>query len=255
MVSNNNKLKISAKMISAVTLLSTLAPGVFADSLAPISSFDVRHGHAVLQVGYNWSSQGRAQNVNIVGLVGDRFTLNNSGSSNGLVGLGYYVDGQVINRFNMSYGLNAFFLAKTSVGGYVIQEQLYENLAYGYQVYHFPLYAMAKSTIDMNSPNYALTVDAGIGPNFMTTSTVNETSLDGITLPDKTYAGRTNTTFSATVGVGMKFNKAFGVVPLECGYRFFYLGQGSFKKETNQLVNTLSTGSIFGNAVICSVII
>ena len=83
----------------------------------------------------------------------------------------------------------------------------------------------------------------------------NETSLDGITLPDNAFSSRSNVVFSATAGLGLRLNNAFGQVPLECGYRFFYLGQGNFNSKSNQLMNTLTTGESYANALICSVTI
>ena len=155
----------------------------------------------------------------------------------------------------MTYGINAFYLPKTGVMGNVTQENLFTNLSYRYNVTHYPIYAVAKSTIKTKSPKYSLTMDAGIGPNFMNTNRFEESSLDGVTVPDNVFSGRTAAAFSATAGIGMKINQVFGAAPLECGYRFFYLGQGNFNKNTNQLLNTLSTGSDFANAIICSIIV
>ena len=218
-------------------------------------SFNLKHGHPVLQIGGYWSSQGKAQNINIKGLEGDYFSVTKRSDSNALVGLGYFLDGQEYNRFSMAYGINAFYLAKTSVKGNVTQEDLFTNLSYEYTVSHLPVYLAAKSTIKTKSSQYAFTVDAGIGPNFISTSGFKENSLDGITLPDNAFSGHTTTTFSAMVGIGIKMNHVFGSVPLECGYRFFYLGQGNFNKNTNELLNTLSTGNAYANALMCSVTI
>ena len=50
-----------------------------------------------------------------------------------------------------------------------------------------------------------------------------------------------------------KFNHLFGERPLECGYRFFYLGQGSFNIINNQVTTALNTGNVYANALVCSV--
>lgn len=100
-----------------------------------------------------------------------------------------------------------------------------------------------------------MTLDVGIGPNFMKTNDFKEASLGSNTLPDTIYSNRTTPTFSATVGAGLRFNQFFGQAPLECGYRFFYLGQGHLNKATNQVNNTLTTGSAYANAVVCSLTI
>jgi len=220
--------------------------------LSSLSS-KLKHGHAVLQLGGYWSIAGSQQHIAIQDLIGDTFIVTQNGGSNGLVGWGYFIDGQEEERFKMSYGINAFYLPKTSVAGNVIQEDLYTNLAYRYQLTHYPMYAVAKSTIKTKYPRYDATLDVGIGPNFMQAQGFNETSLDGITLPDTIFSSHTRTTFTATVGAGIKVNHFFGQVPLECGYRFFYLGQGHFNEATNQVLNTLNTGQVYANAVMCSI--
>ena len=187
----------------------------------------LKHGHAVLQLGGYWSIQGHSQQINIDDLIGNYTTAANSSGSNGLVGVGYFVDGQDTSLFKMNYGINWFYLSNTRVNGLVTQENLFANLSYSYHVTHYPLYAVAKSTINTKSPNHSVTFDVGIGPNFMTTSNYQESSLDGITLPDQIFSGKTTTTFSVTTGLGVQFKNFFGPAPLECGYRFFYLGRGA----------------------------
>ena len=213
----------------------------------------LKHGHATIQVGGYWSNPGYTQHINIQDLIGDEFTVTDHNSNHGLAGLGYFIDGQEKSFFKISYGVNAFYLAKTTVTGNVIQENLFTNLSYQYNLTHYPIYAIAKSTIQTNSTKYALTIDAGIGPNFMRTTGFKEDSLDGITIPDNIFSSHTSTTFSATAGLGVKINRAFGPTPLECGYRFFYLGQGNFNMTTNQVLNTLNTGSVYANAIIYSI--
>lgn len=245
----NQTILHSVKIIS-IFVLVTLTTQLLA--------FDMKHllanGHAVIQLGGYWSIQGQGQQVNIQGLIGDRFTVKKNQSSNGLIGLGYYIDGQEKPLYKMTYGINAFYLGKTSVSGDVIQEDLFTNLSYGYTVSHFPVYAIAKSIFNIKSSPYALTVDIGIGPNFLTAGNFQEHSLDGgLTIPDNIFSGHTATAFSATVGAGIRLNNAFA--PLECGYRFFYLGQGNFNATSSQVLNNLNTGSDYANAIICSVII
>lgn len=90
---------------------------------------------------------------------------------------------------------------------------------------------------------------------FIKADGFQENPLDGITIPDNIFSSHTSTTFSATAGFGVKINQIFGPAPLECGYRFFYLGQGNFNKASNQVLNTLKTGSNYANAIICSMTI
>jgi len=214
----------------------------------------LKQGHVAFQVGGYWSTQGKAQHIDINGLIGDDFTVTKHDGSNGLVGLGYFVEGQELNRVQLSYGINLFYLPETSVSGTVVQEDLFSNLSYGYHVTHYPIYAAARAKTDLPINHLALTVDAGIGPNFMHTDGFVEHSLDGgITLPDNAFSGHTTATFSATAGIGLQLAKVFGEMPLECGYRFFYLGQGRFSKKTDQIINSLHTGAAYANAVVCAV--
>lgn len=214
------------------------------------------HSNKSVQLGGFIASRGKAQDIDINGLIGDHFSVNNHHGSSGLVGIGYCLDGQENNLVNFSYGINAFYLAKTGVSGLVTQEQLFTNLSYHYSITNYPIYLGTKVLIkNKTSDKYNFTLDAGVGPNIITTSSVNETSLDGITIPDKTYSGRTTATFSAMAGVGVQMNSVFGSAPLECGYRFFYLGQGSFNKLSNQLINAFDTGNNYANALLCTLTI
>jgi hypothetical protein len=215
----------------------------------------LKTGHATVQLGGYWSYQGTAQHINIDGLIGDTFTVTHHTDSNGLVGFGYFLDGFKSDALQMLWGVNAFYLGKTSVRGEVIQENLFTNLAYDYTMQHFPVYVMAKGLINTSYPDHTLVVDVGIGPNFMKTSNFSERSLDAITLPDHIFAGKSNTTFSATAAVALRSTHVIGTAPVEFGYRFFYLGEGKFNKLSNQVVNTLKTGGAYGNALFCSIII
>lgn len=213
----------------------------------------LKHSHVVVQAGGYWSAPGKTQRIDIQGLIGDEFTVDSHSDSNGLVGLAYLIDGPHVGHTQFSYGFNFFYLPKTRVAGTVVQEDIFTNLSYAYGVTHYPLYAATKATTTLPNPNLALTLDAGLGPNFMRTSGFAEHSLDGgITLPDNAFSGHANTLFSATAGVGLQVANVFGKMPLECGYRFFYLGQGRLAKNTDQIANHLNTGTTYANAVLCS---
>jgi hypothetical protein len=216
-------------------------------------SFDPREGKIPIQLGFFGSSEGKAQNINIKGLIGDRYTVRSSSNQNVLVGLGYFLNGPEEDWFKIAYGINAFYLASTTVKGYVVQEQLFPNLSYQYNVTNVPIYIAAKGEIPDNNQKYALTLDLGIGPNVVTTSNYHTNSLDGgITIPEKLFSGKTTTSFSAMAGIGIKVNNVLGQIPLECGYRFFYLGAGSFNTLNSQVINSLETGNGYANALVCS---
>ncbi|MCR9192656.1 MAG: hypothetical protein NXI01_08365 [Gammaproteobacteria bacterium] len=102
--------------------------------------------HATKSIQFGWFSaiRGHSQNINIADLIGDNFSVTQGTDSNGLVGVGYYVDGQKMKPFNVSYGVNAFYLAKTNVNGLVTQEQLFTNLSYHYSTINYPIFLQPK---------------------------------------------------------------------------------------------------------------
>jgi hypothetical protein len=238
-----------------ITLFSLYTHSVFANTSNLQSSLShLRQGQVVLEVGAYQGTQGTSQHVNIQDLLGDYFTISDRYNYNGLVGLGYFVKGGNYNLVNLSYGLNAFYLAPISVSGDVIQENLFANLSYRYSLANYPVYAMVKSAINIKSSNFALTLDAGIGPNFMHLYNFDEKSLDGgITIPEHPYTSVIRTTFTGTIGAGIRMNYAQGRYPVEIGYRFFYLGQGHFNTANNQILDSVKTNSVFANAIVISV--
>lgn len=243
---------LSSSMIYAANMSSKDYSSLKSLSNSNIFS-TLNNGHTVIQLGGYWSIQGKSQHIDIDTLIGDTFTLTDRHDSNGAVGLGYYVDGGSFKRFDMHYGINGFYLPKTSVSGNVIQENLFTNLSYNYHITHYPVYVVAKATAPLKS-RYALMLDAGIGPNFMRANGFQEHSLDGgVTIPDNAFSGHTSTTFSATAGIGIKLDQAFGKAPLQCGYRFFYLGEGRLTSASDQILSTFKTGSAYGNALMCAI--
>jgi hypothetical protein len=233
-------------------ILCLTSSTVFSANETPFLS-TLKQGHFAFELGADQGTQGNPQHINIQGLVGDTFTVNNTHYFGALAGLGYFIDGKNLGRLNMSYGVNAFYLTPTSVSGNVILEDLFTNLSYHYNIVNYPVYVMAKSAINLQSP-FVLTIDAGVGPNFMRTYDFNESSVDGgVTIPDKIFSGDTTTTFSATIGVSFKINNDIGKLPLEIGYRFLYLGQGYLKTRSDQVLNKFNTGNVYANAIFFSV--
>lgn len=216
-------------------------------------SLNLNDAHSLIQLGGFMTSKDTPQNIGINDLNGDRYFVNKHTDGNVLVGLGYLIDGLSFQRFSLSYGVNAFYLAKTNVNGTIEQEHLYTNLAYRYNISHLPVYANAKATIKNNNEWYAVTLDAGVGPNFMKQNNYYDYSIDGgITLPDHAFEGHLQTKFSSTAGIGIKINRAINQKPLECGYRFFYLGAGQLNRRTNQLLNALDSGNNNAHAIVCT---
>ncbi len=245
---------------NSLTETSTAAPATSSQSTLSesdrnpfLSKFNFKNAKIFLQAGAFNASQGNAQNVNISGLIGDYYTVESQHAENVLLGLGYYIDGFNKDKLNVMYGLDAFYFGPTTVKGDVIQEQLFTNLSYSYSLTNYPIYVATKAFLK-NSDKYNVTFDLGAGPNIIRTKNFNENSLDGgVTLPDNAFSGQTSVAFSATAGVGIQFNNVFGHVPLECAYRFFYLGEGKLNTVNDQITSTLNTGYNYANALIFSV--
>lgn len=217
-------------------------------------------GEPVLQLGWFTTTQGKSQHIDIEGLIGDEFKVKKTTGQNFLVGAGYYFRGFDIAKtdpccgVNASflYGINAFYLLPTKVHGLVVQENLFTNLSYRYSRENYPIYLAAKALVNIFDC-HDFTIDLGIGPNIIRTSGFKEKSLDGITLPDHIFSGKTTVAFSATAGLGWRIHHLLETFSLEIDYRFFYLGQGKLKKANSQVKNTLRTGNSYGNALFLSI--
>ena len=218
-------------------------------------AFDIKHGKIPVQLGGFIGSEGTNQRINIENVWGNQYIHNNDNPINGLVGLGYYVDGIDVNRFHVIYGANVFYLAKTPMDGNIAVEHVFTNLAYHYDLQNVPLYVGAKAFIKTENPKLTPTIDVGLGPNFMRLSNYQEAPLTSYSVASNNFTAHNNVAFSATAGIGLQINNALGKRPIECGYRFFYLGSGQLQANNSQLLNTLKTGPIHANALLCASII
>lgn len=213
----------------------------------------LRQGKFLFQVGELEAHQGREQFIGIQTLIGDRFTVTKHNDFNYLLGLGYFLPLPAMRSdIDLTYGLNVFYLAETEVKGNVIQEDMFENLSYQYQVSNLPIYFAVKALINTNANWPKVNLDLGIGPNIIFSRSFQESSLDGITLPDHAFNSNTTAAFSATLGAGLVFEHVWCSIPVEIDYRFFYLGEGRFDKASSQLSSDLRTGHSYANALILS---
>lgn len=235
------------------TMLSLLSVSL----CLPLAAFslNLKNGMIPIEGGVFASSVGEAQHIGIQGLVGNQYTANTNHATNGLVGVGYFLEGLDKERFKLSYGVNAFYLGNMSVQGLIAEEHFVNNLSYSYNIANLPVYLAGKATIKSKSEAYNFFVDAGIGPNFMRTSHYHETPLNNFSMPNSFFSEKNTVAFSAMAGVGLRVNNVFGTRPLTCGYRFFYLGKGEMQRNNSALLNTLETGTAFANAVTCGVVI
>jgi hypothetical protein len=251
--SNVSKILRNIQGSYMISLLRVISSTALVLAVSPVFSLDFIQGHLVFEAGVYSATQGKTQYIPIQGLIGDRFNVTKSNDYNALFGLGYYIDGFQTDRLSLDYGINAFYLAPTKVFGTIDQELLFTNLAYGYEVKNSPIYAAAKAHVKTSATQLALTLDAGLGPNFLKTTNYRDWPLDEMTLPDNAFFGRSNVTLSAMAGIGLQFTPAQGHAPIECGYHFFYLGEGGFNARCNSILNTLKTGNNYAQALVCSV--
>lgn len=235
------------QILFIISLFSGMAGSVYAYQPFPCDA------NFIVQAGVFGSWQGKSQNINIDGGVSDHFKVEHPYDDNVVLGFGYFLKGLDYNQYRILYGLNAFYLANTKVKGKIIQEDQFANLSYQYRLTHFPIYVDVK-LISSIWKKADLTVDLGVGPNFIRANHFSETSLDdGMTIPDDIFSGQNSATFSATAGLGIRFNHLLISVPLELSYRFFYLGQSKFHPRSDQVLNSLNTGNNYANALILSV--
>lgn len=214
----------------------------------------VHAGHPVVHLGGYVSSQGQAETINIQGLIGDRYTLNKSYNTNWMFGFGYYMD-MPMSGMTVMAGIDSYYFVKNTVRGKIIQEQMFQNLAYHYDIANLPIYLAGKAMFDQGC-NFALTADLGIGANFVITQHYRDWSLDGgVTLPDNAFNNHTTAVFSAMLGIGVAMKNVINANAVECGYRLFYLGKGHLTRNSDQIRNSLSTGTNYANALVCSVVI
>lgn len=140
------------------------------------------------------------------------------------------------------------------MSGDVLQETVFNNLSYSYNISNYPLYFTAKPIIDTSNPDVKITMNVGIGPNFMQTNHFTEKSQpggDAVSIPDQFWGNSVTTAFSAMAGAGIQLDHVFGKAPLECGYKFFFLGQGHFNTMNDQVRNSFKTGNVYTNALSC----
>ncbi len=206
----------------------------------------------VVQLGAFTATQGSQQHIGINGLIGDDFSVTDPTAQNVLAGVGYYFDEFDSPKISLLYGLDAFYLAPTKVQGNVAQEGGITNLSYQYSLTNVPLYFAGKAIL-YSTPKYEVTIDVGVGPNFIITNEFSQTSADPETLPpDQIFSGNTTIALSAMAGFGLRINDVLGQLPLEIDYRCFYLGQSHLNQLTGQTTNALETGDNYANALFLS---
>lgn len=216
------------------------------------SILDKTSSHTIVQFGSLMSFPSKSNELSGPYLPANQYNLNKQTSNGGLLGLGYFIDAQDKDRYFLSYGINGFYLGKTPVNSKSSDNTKYTSSNNLYDIQHIPIYLAAKAHVKDNTEFFNITFDAGVGPNFMRTTDVGDPMRTSYSATDNPYASHTNVALAATAGVGLRLNRIFGKSPLECGYRFYYLGQGQLPMANDQLINTIKTGNNYANALMCS---
>lgn len=88
---------------------------------------------------------------------------------------------------------------------------------------------------------------------MVVTDKFSESSLSEYIAPDYIFTGSTGVSIAAMAGIGVEWSHFFGDHPLECGYRFMYIGPATLEATTPLVINELSTGNNYVNALMCTV--
>lgn len=229
---------------------------ILATTLSPISLYAIsfQDGSISAEFGGYTTSYHNDPLINIIGLVGNKYKSHNKVDTNLLVGINYLLDIDTFasNKFRTSYGLSSYYMGRTKESGKIFQELIFPNLSYKYNVSHFSIYATTKIQTLNLAPAYDINFNLGVGPNFISSYKYSEKPLDNVTIPNNSFTNQTTTNLSFNLGFGLKINKLLNGQPLECGYKFFYLGEGSLKKNNSQIINKLKTGTLYANALTCT---
>jgi hypothetical protein len=202
----------------------------------------------VVDIAYADQHLGQSQHVNIVDLIGNDYTVNQSRQSNVMVGLSYYRPYvSAFSDLHFLYGLNLAFFNTNQIQGDIVQENLFSNLSYSYNAIHLPIYASLKTQVK------SWVLEAGIGPNIMFLYNYHENAIQPSSIPTRTFLSNTAVTFSANAGLAYQFPTSFLRHPIELGYRFFYLGKGQFSPSSNQVLSALKTSNIYVNTLVFSI--
>lgn len=241
---------ISKCLVASICLLFTLSAIA---GMYPTPSDDIEFP---LHVGVFNARIGKNQHIPVKDLDGDEFYVNSNNDTNVLFGAGFFMNKLWDTYPEMSFGVDVFYLGNAQTKGYIDWERIFRNVAYSYRTYYIPIYYDVKYKY-VFQPGKSLVFDVGIGPDVIVTNSYREWALDPNAVPDNVYKGTTRAAFSVTAGVGVRLdNIILNKYPVEFGYRFFFLGQGSLKaRDSDVFQNELKTGQNYAHSFVVSVIL
>ena len=233
----------------------TKIPDYTSDSFSKIvANYKSRRRKLGVFLGGTRGTVGEAQHVDIEGVIGDYFSIEDGKINGGIIGFTHYLESKEFDsdHFSLDYTLSVFYFPEKRVSGFVTQENLVTNLDYEYTLANVGSYVGIRvmNNRDASRFNYAFNLEFGM-VQIITDGFV-ERSLTPYSVPDFIFKGKTTSSFSANTGVAARLNDVFGGNTLECGYRFFYLGKGSLATRNDRVANGLSTGQNYTNAFLCS---
>lgn len=214
-----------------------------------------RHPKIGVAVGASISRPGLAQDIPVLGCLGDSLSVSNNYVTGGILGITVYADSLEFESddYALKYAVSTYYLSPISVGGDVIQEQLVNNLDYSYTITNVASYAGLRLISRRDGKRCNFTFDAGVGINQVSTNFFLELPKVAYALPDNAFRGTNINRFSYMFGAGFQIQEVFGKSPLGCGYTFLFLGEGEMTSINPRIPATLKTGNNYANAITCSV--
>lgn len=203
-----------------------------------------------IQLGLFLPNLGKNQHISIDSLIGNRYTVSNPTNLSGLVGISTY--GLKIQKLNTLIGVNGLWMFKPTVQGTIYLENLYPNLTYQYQINYFPVMAVSKTMLPIQSS--LINLEFGVGPSFIRAYDYQEFSKNTHTIPSHSFKNYVTTSVAAMAGAGIHLTPQHNKT-LEIGYRFMYLGQGKLQPNNSTILNALSTGNNYANTLMLSLVL
>ena len=247
--------KIQKSLVGTLSLLlsATSFAGTAGDNTHNLDSLKpeniMKDTSWLLHIGGFFSHQGTDQHINLNGLVGNEYTPTKKDCGNVIVGAGFLRPATSYKTVDFEYGIQLYYLPGTVTGGGIKIENVLPNLEYKYTTSFLPLYANLKANIATKYDKTKLTLDFGIGPDFMRFSNYREQPLTAATIPNNFFPNQSTTTLATLFGVGFRSDQLPGDGSLEVAYRFFYLGSPEFSPNNSQVLNNFKTGAIYANAI------
>lgn len=241
-------------LVAALSLLVSVASHAGTMGDKPFSLANLKENTSwLLHIGGFISHQGIDQHINLNGLVGNHYYPTQKNSGNVIVGAGFLIPATSYKTVDFEYGLQLYYLPGTITSGGIKIEDVLPNLNYKYTMSYLPLFANLKANIATKYDKTKLTLDFGVGPDFMSFYNYREQPLTTATIPNRFFSRQTATEVAALFGVGVKSDRLPGGGSFEIGYRFFYLGTAEFTPNNSQVLNNFKTGAMYANALTLTV--